>query len=94
MKPTTKEAIELVVYFVSLLILGLVVAVALGYLDNPLNSSPKATPPQLVQVECYQKTNRDEPDQKSVFSFFWSDGTITAKENAYRCPDSMYRFNG
>ena len=94
MKPTTKEAISLVVSFVSLFILGLVVAVALGYLDNPLDSSPKVTPPQVVQVECYQKTNRYEKNQKSDFFYFWSDGTQTFQENTFRCPDSMYRFNG
>ena len=94
MKPTTKEAISLVVSFVSLFILGLVVAVALGYLDNPLNSSPKVTPPQLVQVECYQKSNSYDEYQGSGFLYFWSDGTITVKENEFNCPDSMYSRNG
>ena len=85
MKPTTKEAISLVVSFVSLFILGLVVAVALGYLDNPLDSSPKVTPPQVVQVECFR-----DGDSRSTFYFFWTDGTQTDQVNAFRCPQSMY----
>ena len=68
------------------LVVGAFVLSAMGLLDRP----PKATPPQLVQVECYQKSNRYDGYQRSGFLYFWSDGTITVKENEFNCPDSMY----
>ena len=68
------------------LVVGAFVLSAMGSLDRP----PKVSPPQLVQVECYQKTSQYENNQKSGFLYFWSDGTITVKENEFRCPDSMY----
>lgn len=69
-----------------MLVVGAFVLSASGSLDRP----PKVTPPQVVQVECYQKTNRYDEYQKSAFLSFWSDGTYTLKENEFRCPDSMY----
>jgi len=68
------------------LVVGAFVLSAMGSLDRP----PKVTPPQVVQVECYQKTNRYENNQQSVFLYFYSDGTDSYKNNAFRCPDSMY----
>ena len=85
MKPTNREVISWVLAFWSVPILGLVLAVASGVLDNPLDRPPKVTPPQVVQVECFSGAG-----SRSIFIFFWTDGTQTDQQNGFSCPQSMY----
>ena len=93
MKPTNREVISWVLAFWSVPVLGFVLAVASGVLDNPLDRPPKVASRQVVQVECFQKSNSYDEYQGSTFFYFWSDGTITLEQNEFNCPDSMETGN-